>query len=148
MEIYCLTQKLYLQLEFIEIKKLACKNSFLLLSKSFFKIQILVNIKSLICQKKNNQYHKKNNDSIWVLFLDIQAAIKNKLYTLSSQALSPPNKFKIGNTIMLDSIYLLDLIITDIKWIDPINCYVHYRLPLRENKVLILNQWSLSGSNR
>jgi hypothetical protein len=83
----------------------------------------------------------KNSDSIWVLFPDILAVTKNNVYTLPSELLSPPKKNKIGDTIMLDSTYLLDLIITDIKWINPINCYVHYRLPHRQNKVLILNHW-------
>lgn len=86
--------------------------------------------------KIKNTGQNDTYDSVWVLFPDIQSS--KKTIIVPAKPIKSPTLLNIGDSILLDSNYMLDIIIIDINWSDSANCVVSCRLPGRQNAVLTI----------
>lgn len=112
---------------------------------SYSRLKIVISIVFVLTQtysmaqyqapyKIKNRGQTELYDSVWVLFPDIQSS-KNKII-VPANPIKSPTLLNIGDSILLDSNYMLDIIIIDIEWSDLENCVVSCRLPRRQNAVL------------
>lgn len=111
------------------------------------RLQIVITIAFMLSQtysmaqyqapyKIKNTGQNDTYDSVWVLFPDIQAS-QNKII-VPAKPIKSPILLNIGDSILLDSFYMLDVLIVDIKWSDSSNCVVSCIMPGRQNTVLTL----------
>ncbi|HCS20803.1 MAG TPA: hypothetical protein DIW47_09630 [Bacteroidetes bacterium] len=84
--------------------------------------------------KIKNTGQNDTYDSVWVLFPDIQSS--KKTIIVPAKPIKSPTLLNIGDSILLDSNYMLAIIIIDIEWSDLENCVVSCRLPGRQNAVI------------